>query len=50
MEQNDIVMPANHPMVNPAGNGQQPTALPHPEAASPQTPPTQQPATPTQPK
>jgi peptidylprolyl isomerase len=56
MDQSDLVMPANHPMVNPAGAGQQPAVLPHPGAASPQTAPpsqttpAQQPATPAQPK
>jgi peptidylprolyl isomerase len=50
MEQNDITMPGNHPMVHPGGTAQQPAPLPHPEAASPQTPPAQQPATPAQPK
>jgi peptidylprolyl isomerase len=44
IEQNDISMPANHPMVNPNATGQQPAAAPHPEM------PAQQPATPPQPK
>jgi peptidylprolyl isomerase len=49
MEQNDITMPANHPMVHPTGTSEQPATPAHPGVASPQAP-AQQPATPAQPK
>jgi len=38
VDQSDLVMPTNHPMFNPAGNGQQPSAPP-PGSAQPAAPP-----------
>jgi peptidylprolyl isomerase len=44
VDQSDLTMPTNHPMINPAGQPQQPATPAHPDAASPL------PATPAQPK
>jgi peptidylprolyl isomerase len=47
VEQSDLVMPTNHPMINPTGQPQQPATPAHPEA---ETHPQPQPETPAQPK
>ncbi len=48
VEQSDLVMPTNHPMFNPAGNGQHPAM--HPESAPAHDAAQPQPATQEQPK
>jgi len=57
VDQSDLVMPTNHPMFSPAGQGQQPATPAHsetaPQNAAPQNsaqPQTEQPATPPEPK
>jgi len=58
VDQSDLTMPANHPMINPTGQSQQPATPAHPEAVPPQNSaqpqstaqPQAQPETPAQPK